>query len=90
MTLLGDKDLVRDLGIVSHCTQLNSWSLPHLVGGLEATEAGLDLWRGGPTGSFCLALLENVVPVTPEDLDLGWCLVLKHRGHSHTLRYQIR
>ena len=39
-------------------------------GGLETTEDALDLIKGFPTGSFCLALLANVVPATPGDLDL--------------------
>ena len=53
------------------------------VGGLEATETGLDLCRGGPTGSFCRALLAKVVPVTPEDLDLCWGL--EHREYNMLL-----
>ena len=41
-----------------------------LFGGLDTTEEALDLIRGLPTGSFCLALLANVLPDIPGDFAL--------------------
>jgi len=54
LDLLGDKDLVLVL----------DFSL-----GLETTDDALDLIKGFPTGSFCLARLAKVLPATPGDLD---------------------
>lgn len=75
LNLLGDKDRVLDLSnnLINPGQDIITTITTHLstVGGLEATEAGLDLWRGWPMASLCLALLANVVPVGPEDLDLG-------------------
>ena len=34
--------------------------------------------------SLCLARLAKVVPVTPEDLDLGWWWVLEHNSSDFT------
>lgn len=36
------------------------------------TDEALDLKIGFPTGSFCLALLANVLPATPGDLERWW------------------
>ena len=36
------------------------------------TEDARDLTGLGVTGSLCLALLENVLPSTPGDLDRWW------------------
>ena len=46
-------------------------------GGLEMTDEALDLKIGFPTGSFCLALLANVLPATPGDLERWWVVELK-------------
>ena len=41
------------------------------------TDEALDLKIGFPTGSFCLALLANVLPATPGDLERWWVVELK-------------
>ena len=41
------------------------------------TDEALDLKIGFPTGSFCLALLANVLPATPGDLERWWEVELK-------------
>ena len=49
-----------------------------LSGGAVTTEEAL-LTNLGPTGSFCLALLANVLPTTPGDLDRWWDVELESR-----------
>ena len=73
LNLLGDRDRVLDLSyhFISPSNDIADLVDLSTVGGLEATEAGLDLRRGCPMASLCLALLANVVPVGPVDLDLG-------------------
>ena len=70
--LLGDTDLALDLN--NSCftnTYIDVIALPTthfgLSGGLVTTEEAL-LTSLGPTGSFCLALLANVLPPNPGDL----------------------
>ena len=70
--LLGDTDLALDLNNSCFYEYIAVMALHYnthlgLSGGLVTTDEAL-LTSLGPTGSFCLALLANVLPATPGDL----------------------
>ena len=43
-------------------------------GGIDDTELALDLAKGVPMASLCLALLAKVLPNKPGDLERPWVL----------------
>ena len=44
-------------------------------GGIDDTELALDLAKGVPMASLCLALLAKVLPNKPGDLERPWVLI---------------